>query len=169
MADEVLIRPYQDGDPIPEITAMLHRAYAPLAAAGMRYLATHQDDATTLRRLTDGYSLVAECGGRVVGVISAYWGSPEEHCSYYRRENLMYFGQFGVDPSMQGTGLGRKLYNAIEDYVRCQGVKEIALDTSERATDLISLYRAWGFEVVGEVRWHEANYRSVVMAKPMNV
>jgi len=32
MPQDILIRPYQPTDPIPEITALLHRAYAGMAA-----------------------------------------------------------------------------------------------------------------------------------------
>jgi len=38
----IVIRSLQDSDDVDEITEMLHRAYAGLAAMGLRYLATHQ-------------------------------------------------------------------------------------------------------------------------------
>ena len=57
----LLIRPYRDDDPIPSITRLLHEAYAPLAATGLRYTATHQDDATTnYRSVILSKSLVPE-------------------------------------------------------------------------------------------------------------
>lgn len=39
-----------------EITALLHRSYAPLAEKGMRYLASHQNSEKTLERLREGES-----------------------------------------------------------------------------------------------------------------
>lgn len=48
--DRETIRLLRESDSIPGITEMLHRAYAPLAEAGMRYLASHQDDTMTQER-----------------------------------------------------------------------------------------------------------------------
>lgn len=36
MIENILIRPYQPDDPIPVITALLHRAYAGMAAQGIK-------------------------------------------------------------------------------------------------------------------------------------
>ena len=66
----VVIRELLPEDSIPAITELLHEAYAPLAAKGFRYLATHQDDATTARRLQGGMSFVSEVDGRIVGTIT---------------------------------------------------------------------------------------------------
>lgn len=38
------------------LTDILHKAYAPLAKKGMKYLATHQPPEKTLERLTQGES-----------------------------------------------------------------------------------------------------------------
>jgi hypothetical protein len=73
--EDVAIREIDDGDSFEELTELLHRAYAPLAAAGFRYLATHQDDAPSgfqgrvLRRLRGGtacrYHRAPTCQRRV--------------------------------------------------------------------------------------------------------
>lgn len=47
MRDGIVIRPLDPADSIAELTALLHRAYAPLLAQGLRYVATHQDETTT--------------------------------------------------------------------------------------------------------------------------
>jgi len=48
---------------------MLHRAYAPLASMGFRYLATHQDVETTRRRIAKGECYVGVVEGTVVGTV----------------------------------------------------------------------------------------------------
>ena len=49
--DSVLIRLFTPADSILEMTRLLHLAYKPLLEQGMKYHASHQDDAVTLRRL----------------------------------------------------------------------------------------------------------------------
>lgn len=133
----------------------------------MRFVASYQDDATTLERIQGGACFVAESDGRLVGTVTVYDGDPEDPCELYRRPDVMYFGQFGVEPSLQGSGIGRRLLGAAEDYARENGASELALDTSEKATGLIALYSRWGFEIVGTVDWDVTNYVSVLMAKKL--
>lgn len=51
------------GDDLSALTALLHRAYAPLAAAGMRFVASHQSPDRTRRRIALGECWVAEASG----------------------------------------------------------------------------------------------------------
>jgi GNAT superfamily N-acetyltransferase len=164
---DILIRPYQPTDPIPEITALLHRAYGPLAGQGLRYLASHQDDKTTLERLTSGASFIALKGNIIVGTITVYGPDPGDEAPLYRREGVNHFGQFAVDPALQGAGLGKRLYQTAEDHCRANKVKTLALDTAETAGQLIETYQRWGFAVVDHVQWDCTNYRSVIMAKEL--
>lgn len=163
----VLIRPYASTDSIPEITSLLHRAYASLLAQGLRFVATSQDDATTLSRIEYGYCLIAEEEGRIVGTVTVYRSGLDHPCSYYRRPGLFYFGQFGVEPSAQGLGIGRRLLDEVERYVKSQYGIELALDTSDQATELIARYEKWGYRIVDTIDWPETNYVSVIMSKPL--
>lgn len=49
--------------------------------------------------------------------------------------------------------------------MRERGVRELGLDTSNHASDLIQFYTFKGYQFVEFVRWPEVNYRSVIMAK----
>lgn len=161
------IRPWADGDGYEELTNLLHRAYAPLAAMGLRYVATRQDVETTRRRCEEGHCLVAQLGGRLIGTVTVYRPEPDDACAYYRTEGVMVFGQFGVEPSFQGMGIGTALYLAAEDHARAHGARTLALDTAKPAQHLIALYERWGFRQVGSVNWRSTNYESVIMAKDL--
>src|SRR4051812_9351258 len=68
-------------DSTDDITTMLHEAYAPLAAAGMRYVASYQDNDVTESRMAKGETIVALDGPLLVGIvtlkeIAATSGSP---------------------------------------------------------------------------------------------
>lgn len=167
MPEDILIRPFREGDSVASITALLHVAYAPLAAEGMRYLASHQDESTTLQRLTEGFPFVAERDGTIIGTITVYGPDQGSACEYYRRGGVFKFGQFAVHPGRQGGGIGHALLVQAEAAAREHGATELALDTSEKAHDLIRWYGRLGFRFVQHVSWDDTNYRSVVLAKTL--
>ena len=161
------IRDLAESDSISAITALLHAAYAPLVKNGFRYLASHQDEATTLRRLRGGTAIIADREGEIIGTVTLYRSSPDSHCEWYRQANVFSFGQFAVRPDLQRTGVGLSLYRHIEEAARSMGATELALDTAEGATHLIRWYERLGFRFVQYVSWDATNYRSVVLSKPL--
>lgn len=166
LPEGVVLRRLRDDDPVPALTDLLHRAYAPLAARGLRYVATHQDDRTTRHRCSQGECWVAELGGRVVATVTLVHGRTSE-CAYYARPGVARFGQFAVEPSLQGRGVGRALVELCERRAREDGCTEIACDTSEHAAELIAMYERWGYVLAGRTRWKDVNYESVVLAKAL--
>ena len=146
---------------------MLHAAYRPLAEAGMRFVASHQEAETTRRRMAGGETIVALVDNHVVGVVT--WRKPGGTGGppHLQRADVAKFGQFAVDPVFQRRGIGSALLELVEDRVREEGIERLALDTSERATDLIRLYEGKGFRFVEHTQWESVNYRSVVMSKKL--
>jgi len=164
MCGELLIREFREDDAVPPITALLHAAYAPLAQMGFRYLATHQDDATTERRLRDGFSFLAEKDGILIGTITLRSHAPQSPCQWYRRPPVYTFGQFAVRSDLQRLGIGRRLLDFVTELAKQQGATELALDTAEGATHLRRWYERLGFRLVEHISWPETNYRSVVLS-----
>ncbi len=162
---EVKVRPLAESDSITELTQLLHRAYAQLAAMGLQFVATHQDDATTKHRLKNAECYVAELDGRIVGtILFRHPGTARGH-DWYNRPDVAVFGQFGVEPTEQGRGIGGALLDHVELRASETHAAELALDTAESAQHLIDLYRKRGFRIVGSVKWEPVNYRSVIMSK----
>jgi GNAT superfamily N-acetyltransferase len=162
---QVKVRPLADSDSITELTQLLHRAYAQLADMGLKFVATHQDDETTKHRLKDAECYVAERDGRIVGTILLRPPGKSRGCDWYNRPDVAVFGQFGVEPSEQGQGIGGVLLDHVELRARETNAAELALDTAESAHHLIALYTKRGFRIVGNVKWEPVNYRSVIMSK----
>ena len=160
------IRPWQPTDDVGALTRLLHRAYAALAAQGLRYVATHQDAATTRGRLESGRSFVALEDGALAGTITYYYPAGDE-CRWYARRGVARFGQFGVEPRLQGRGIGTRLLQRVEEEARADGARELALDTSEHAGRLIATYLRRGFRIVGEADWPDVNYASVILSKKL--
>lgn len=168
------IRELLPEDDLDALTDLLHRAYATLAERGLRYLATHQDVATTRRRIEGGEAYVAVADGEIVGTIVWYRhhaGEPDGSVvrrGYYARPGVAAFGQFGVEPELRGRGIGRALLQRVEQRAREGGATELACDTAEPATDVIAMYVQWGYAVVDATdhRPH-TNYPSVVLSKKL--
>jgi uncharacterized damage-inducible protein DinB/GNAT superfamily N-acetyltransferase len=167
------IRPLAARDSFDALTALLHRAYAPLAAQGMNFTAATQTSAITQKRAGEGQCWVAEQGGELVGTVtvcgpydvdSAPWSAD---VPWFRERDTTHFHQFAVDPRLQGQGLGRRLVQSCEDWARQRGYHRMALDTAEPATALRALYRRLGYNEVGQVQWQGKHYRSVIMLKAL--
>lgn len=165
-ANGTRIEPYEEQFDIPHITEFVHRGYASLLKQGLRFVATHQDEATTLRRVNHGQTFLAIRNAGLVGIISCY-GPHLGDCETYSRHDTAKFGHFAVEPSLRNSGIGSLLLQHVEDYARSIGFEYMALDTGEPATDLVAYYAKRGYEIVEHVKWDEVNYPSVVMRKKL--
>jgi GNAT superfamily N-acetyltransferase len=161
------IRDLKPDDDVVSITEMLHRAYASLAARGLRYFATYQSPDETHDRLARGHPFLAESNGRVVGTITVYKPNPDSSIPAYRDSGTFHFGQFGVDPDFKGRGIGRALHEAAVAHALEQRAFFMALDTAGPAKELISMYERWGYTVVDRTQWDVTNYESVVMRRAL--
>lgn len=60
-----------------------------------------------------------------------------------------YFGMLAVDPRQQGSGLGRKMVEAAEEYCRGQGCTAMDLTVLSLRPELPPIYRKLGYEQTG--------------------
>jgi ribosomal protein S18 acetylase RimI-like enzyme len=65
------------------------------------------------------------------------------------RGERAYFGMLAVDPSQQGSGPGRKMIDAAEDYCRKQGAKFMDIAVLNLRTELPPLFRKFGYIETG--------------------
>jgi GNAT superfamily N-acetyltransferase len=71
-------------------------------------------------------------------------------CVYLEiRKDRGYLGLLAVDPQRQGTGLGRKLVAAAEDYFRAAGCCVVDLRVISQRTPLPPFYRRLGYVETG--------------------
>ena len=168
--DSALIRPLSPDDSMDELTEMLHVAYAELARAGMRFVATHQSVEVTRRRCAQGECWVAEVEGALVGTITIVPPSAPARIPWYSRPDVARANQFGVLPDLRGHRIGTRLLETAERRAVEMGASELALDTAEGATALIDLYTRHGYRFIDFADWRpETNYRSVVMSKALRL
>lgn len=161
----LVVRDLTSTDSTAELTRLLHRAYAGLAERGLRYVASHQDEETTRRRIARGECLVATLKGQLVGTVIFTPKEKAGNCEWYQRPDVASCEQLAVDTGLWGASVGSLLLDLVEERAWQTGAREIALDTSEQADDLIGWYRRRGYRVVQEADWEVTNYRSVVLSK----
>lgn len=163
----VAIRKFGDNDSFEALTELLHRAYAGLARAGLNFTATDQDVETTMRRVKEGECWIAESEGKLIGTIMLLFGGDPHDPTLYLQDGVAHFGQFGVEPKLQGHRIGSRLLSHVEGLARSKGAKLMALDTAEPATELVAYYRRRGYETAQYHQWRDKTYRSLVMAKDL--
>ncbi len=170
----VSVRPLAARDSMDELTALLHRAYAPLAAREMNFTASTQAADVTRKRAAEGQCFVAEEAGEVVGTVTVCGPYDIESetwsvdAPWYRDPDTAHFHQFAVDPAHQGRGIGRRLVAQCEQWARDRGYRWMALDTAVQALELQALYGRLGYAEIGQVQWPGKHYRTVAMRKTLH-
>jgi ribosomal protein S18 acetylase RimI-like enzyme len=91
-------------------------------------------DADYAALIDDGHVTVAERNGAVAGVLVL-----QPMADHVLVENV------AVDPSAQGTGLGRRLMAHAEDEARALGLPELRLYTHQRMVANVAWYPRLGF------------------------
>jgi predicted N-acetyltransferase YhbS len=163
--DGIEVRRLNVMDSIPCLTDLLHRAYARLAAMGLRYMATHQSDEVTRERMSQGECYIALADGVVVGTITFKPSDKTGGSPWLDRPEVASLAQFAVAPQLQACGLGTRLMDLAEARAAATGTEEIALDTAEPATHLVAWYGRRGYRLIEHAQWSHTNYRSVIMSK----
>lgn len=170
----VAVRRYLIDDPVTEITQLLHRAYVPQVAMGLQPLAGRQDDRTTLGRVLASECYLALLPGedeaareRIVGVILLNEHERVAFPEFFLRPGVAHFAMFGVEPSLQGLGIGRVLLDHIESRARELDFTELALSMAEPDTVLRAYYDKRGYRFIEYWQWPYTNYRSCILSKTL--
>ncbi|MCD0505861.1 GNAT family N-acetyltransferase [Bordetella petrii] len=156
--------PDDDAEPL---TALLHRAYARLGAMGLNFMAVDQSAEVTRQRMLAAECYLALLRGTIVGTVVFKPPARTRGSPWLDRPDVAGLAQLAVDPAMQQCGLGARLVDWAEARAAACGAREIALDTAEPAEHLRAWYERQGYRVIEYAQWAHANYRSVVMSKPL--
>jgi ribosomal protein S18 acetylase RimI-like enzyme len=86
-------------------------------------------------------------------VILKYVG-PEgaiQGCVYLKKEGLsIYLGMLTVDPNLQGSGIGKIMLAAADDYAKSAGCQFIKMTVISVRAELIAWYQRHGYQPSGE-------------------
>jgi RimJ/RimL family protein N-acetyltransferase/GNAT superfamily N-acetyltransferase len=154
-------------DDLEALTSFLHLGYADMGRRGLRFLATHQDVATTARRVAQGDTMLAFDGDRLVSTITLALRRQGDVPPLYLRQHVATFGQFAVHPDYRRRGIGAEQVRLAECVAAERGRRVMALDTAAPAVELQEMYTRRGYRAIGHHQWDDVNYRSVIMAKSL--
>jgi len=167
----IAIRLLAPSDPVPEITRLLHRAYAKQVAMGLAPLAGRQDDETTLRRVTHGECYLAIQGSgqatKIVGTILFHEVEDAKGPPWFQNPHVDSFSQFAVDPDLQGLGIGQLLLDKCEARAVECGSTELGLSMAEPDAGLMQFYLKRGYRFIEHWQWPYTNYRSAILSKTL--
>ena len=96
-------------------------------------------------RSADTDVVVAVDGDVIVGCLTFVAASDNAHAEHHDPEAST-FRYFGVDPAMQGRGVGEAMVNWVIDESRRLGLERIRIHTLEPMTGAQRLYARLGFE-----------------------
>lgn len=134
--------------------SLLHRAYANNLAAGMNFTAA------TLSH-EQGHQLILEHpvnGGFLEDDLMATY-------TLRTNEEGTHLNFFGVDPTLQGKGIGKEVLDIAEHHAVTLGAKELLLDTPEIHPWLVEFYKRQGYQPYGTTQWESKKYHSVLFRK----
>jgi ribosomal protein S18 acetylase RimI-like enzyme len=126
-------------DEAPVITGVINRAYE---VEAFFKIGDRTDEPEIARYLQKDTFLVAEDESRIVGAVRVKNHGSEGH-----------FGMLAVDPSAQGSGLGRLLVGAAESWATERGCTSMWLEVVNLREELPPWYRKLGYEVAGTQPW----------------
>ena len=128
---EARIRRANDED-VPGLTRLINAAFV---VEQIVFEGDRVDDLGVRVYMSSGTFLVAEDSDALAG------------CVYIEtRDDRSYLGLLSVQPARQGTGLGRRLVAAAEDFARASGSRVMDMRViSARGEELLPFYRRLGY------------------------
>jgi RimJ/RimL family protein N-acetyltransferase len=89
--------------------------------------------------------LIAEDNGNIIGYLFAVGGNPT------RVKHSVYIA-VGVGENQRGTGIGARLFEALEEWANIQNIHRLELTVMTHNIAGIALYQKMGFEIEGTKR-----------------
>jgi ribosomal protein S18 acetylase RimI-like enzyme len=139
----LVVRPIEPGDDHEAAGAIVQRAYFRLPG----YPRDDEYDATlgdVVGRSQDSTVLVALDGTRIVGCLTFVEGMHNPHAEF-DDAHAASFRYFGVDPSVQGRGVGEAMVQWCLDRARADGMLRVRIHTLESMPAAQRLYLRMGF------------------------
>ncbi|MBB5203211.1 GNAT superfamily N-acetyltransferase [Inhella inkyongensis] len=173
--EPISIQPWGPEHSPEQLTSLLHRAYATLAAQGWNFTAANQSVEVTRQRIAQGQTWVAQRAGEWVGTVQVRGPKPADENylldpapALYTQAGTAILSQLAVHPDCRGQGLAERLMDAAEAWAKAQGFQRVALDTALPAQALRARYQRRGYVEQGQLQWTGKTYASVLMCKALN-
>ena len=140
---DVLVRELRAGDDTEHLGRLIQAAYFGLPG----YPREDEYDAEiadVAGRRDKTVVVVADLDGRLVGCLT-YVPHPRERYAEHGDPDAATFRYFGVDPSMQGSGVGEAMVRWVLDRARADGRRRVLIHTLTSMRSAQRLYERLGF------------------------
>lgn len=134
-------------DDVPEVLAVINRAYVVEAPFIKGDRATAADIRATIGATNSAYLLAVdppESGSAIVGALRIDLEASRAH-----------IGPIAVEPSRQGSGIGKALIAQAEEYARSRGIAHLDLCVMSFRPSLPRFYESLGFEATGTAPYED--------------
>jgi len=159
------IRRLRCGDPLDELTQLLHRAFNGLARQGIDCQCASQPVEKTRERAARGECFIAVTGAKIIGTLTLEPPDRAAAITAYRDAATASVHQLAVDPARQGEGVGGALVAYAAAWASARRYRRLALDTPEGALAQVAWYLDRGFDIVEKAHVPGRRYGSVVLAR----
>jgi ribosomal protein S18 acetylase RimI-like enzyme len=135
---------------VPAIVQLLDRSYRGIEA---KQGWTHEANLIEGDRRTDEYTILEKL--KAPGSVFLKYTDNEKitGCVNLQIENdKLYLGMLGVNPTLQGRGLGRSLLKAAEQWARKNNCRSIYMTVISVRTELIAWYKRNGYCDIGQTK-----------------
>jgi len=146
---------------VSQIRTLVNDAYKELAAQGLNYTASYQDEEETRKRMNQGRAFVLLSGSEIVGSVLFF------EKNYFTEKKSAYIGQFAITPKLARQGLGSIIMDFCEQLANDEKYEAVQLDTAKPAKHLVDWYQSRGYKIVGEKHWDGKTYDSFIMEKTL--
>lgn len=136
---------------VPEVVAVINRAYVVETPFIKGDRASEADVREAIAAPDSAYLLAVDSpdsGSPIVGALKIDL-----------QGNRAHVGPIAVEPSRQGTGIGKALVTEAEDYARARGVAHIDLCVMSFRPTLPRFYESLGFEATGTAPYEDCSGR----------
>src|SRR5436190_654347 len=148
-----------DDRDLPEILRLVHRAYARNESLGFQFVGVSERPESLFVDWAAGHVFKLVDADAIAGSIRMASRHPEGRLDVWR---------LCVDPPLQRRGFGGRLLRFAEAEARRRSLGRIRLDTAKPFVELVGWYERQGYRVVGETRFPDVNYDSVILEKPVD-
>lgn len=87
----------------------------------------------------------------------------------HNKKGRVYLGMFSVSPKAQGTGIGRKLLTAADEFATEQNAFSIYMTVISIRTDLLAWYERHGYKKTGETIPFPVDERFGIPTQPLEL
>jgi GNAT superfamily N-acetyltransferase len=165
---EIGIRRLSADDSFEALTSIVRRAIDPLVQRNLNCTWLDRSTEPARQRLRRGDCFVAVVSGKIVGTITVHAADRTLSPPRCDGSTVACVGQIAVDPSHQGTGVGRALLRTAELWARSRQYLEIVVEVPEPARRLRGYLGRCGFRPTGTVQFEGKACRNVVLSKPIH-